>query len=382
VKKSVLEIFREDIARFRVVLASGFNETPLDDVRSGKVPALSALRMHNGTVYRWNRACYGAVDGIAHIRIENRALPAGPTVLDEVANASFFFGLMAGMGSEFDDIGTVMRFDDAKSNFLLAARYGLGAQFEWVDGRTVPARELILDTLLPVARKGLLAGGIDQADIDRYLGVIEARVESRKTGAKWMLDAYAALSQSGNRDQNLRTLASATIARQELGDPVHTWSAVDPLEMGDWRDSYARVGQFMTTDVFTVRPHDLVNLAASLMEWEHIKHVPVENDEGHLVGLVSSRAFLRLVARGLSENSNSMVPVQDIMKTHLVTASPDTTTVQAIEMMRRHRVGCLPVVEGDRLVGIVTEHDFLNVAGMLMEQQLLEVEDTNDPAGA
>jgi CBS domain-containing protein len=106
------------------------------------------------------------------------------------------------------------------------------------------------------------------------------------------------------------------------------------------------------------------------MEWEHLKHVPVEDDEGRLVGLVSSRAFLRLVARGLTNHKPETVPIAEIMKTNLVTVSPETPTVEAIAKMREHRVGCLPVVQNERLVGILTEHDFLEVAGKLLEQQL------------
>lgn len=372
IERSVLEIFREDIARFRVVLAAGDDESPLDMVRRGEAPPLSALRLHNGTVYRWNRACYGVHEGKAHLRIENRALPAGPTVTDEVANAAFYFGLMAHYVDAVEDISKVMPFDDAKGNFIQAARYGLQAVFTWIDGKTYPARELILDILLPQARDGLTRAGLDADDITRYLGVIQSRVELGRTGASWAESSLSAMGRNGNRDQHLRSLISGTISRQERGDPVHTWDPLTMAENEDWRDSYLTVGQFMTRNVFTVRPHDLIDLAASLMEWEHLKHVPVEDDEGNLVGLVSSRAFLRLVARGLAQEGAAEVPVANIMKTELVTVTPDTPTLQAIRKMRESRVGCLPVVQGNRLVGILTEHDFLEVAGTLLEQRLEE----------
>ena len=128
----------------------------------------------------------------------------------------------------------------------------------------------------------------------------------------------------------------------------------------------------MTTDLFTVRPEDLVDLAASLMEWEHIRHVPVEDDEGRLVGLVSHRSLLRLVGRGLEQENREPVAVRDIMRTNPITATPDTTTLDAIGTMRRHKVSCLPVVKKDRLVGIVTEHDLIKVAGRLLEDHLRE----------
>ena len=128
----------------------------------------------------------------------------------------------------------------------------------------------------------------------------------------------------------------------------------------------------MTTDLFTVRPEDLVDLAASVMEWEHIRHVPVENDEGKLVGLVSHRSLLRLVGRGHASDSQKQVAVHTIMKRDPVTVTPETRTLHAIELMRKHEVGCLPVVKSDRLVGIITERDLINVAAQLFEQHLRE----------
>ena len=137
VQESVLEIFREQIARFRVILSTPDIEDPMEALSRGEAPDLGALRLHNGTVYRWNRACYGKTNGVAHLRIENRVLPAGPTIVDEVANAAFFFGLMSGVLEEIGNPRDRIDFDDAKGNFYAAARLGLKAQFTWVDGETV-----------------------------------------------------------------------------------------------------------------------------------------------------------------------------------------------------------------------------------------------------
>ncbi|HRV82962.1 MAG TPA: hypothetical protein P5218_16140, partial [Planctomycetota bacterium] len=176
VQKSVLEIFREDVARFRVLLSSDLGESSLAMLDRGEIPPLKALCLFNGTVYRWNRPCYGVKDGKAHLRIESRAFPAGPTVLDEMAGAALYFGLMVALGETLGDVRTKMAFDDARTNFLAAARYGLDAQFRWVEGEQVPARALILERLLPMAREGLQEKRIDPGDIDRYLGVVEERV--------------------------------------------------------------------------------------------------------------------------------------------------------------------------------------------------------------
>lgn len=372
IKDSVLEIFREDVARFRVVLATDIDEDPEAVLDRGMAPALTALRLHNGTVYRWNRACYGVADGVAHLRIEQRALPAGPTVLDEMANAAFFFGLMAAISHEIPDISKVMSFDDAKGNFVSAARLGMQANLTWFHGKEYIAPELILDVLLPQARAGLEAAKLDSGDIDRYLGVLHDRIKRGRTGSRWALDSVAAMGDKGTIDQRMSALVRATMARQATETPVHTWDLADIAEFEGWRESYLVVGQFMTTDLFTVHPEDVVDLAASLMDWRHIRHVPVEDNEGRLVGLVSHRTLLRMVGQGMKGSERGVVAVKDIMKTDTITVTPQTPTLEAIEIMRKQKVGCLPVVEEGRLVGIITERDLIRVAAMLFEKQLRE----------
>jgi CBS domain-containing protein len=167
----------------------------------------------------------------------------------------------------------------------------------------------------------------------------------------------------------MRTLAVQMRAHQQTGEPVHCWPVIDSADADDWAQSYRTVGQFMSTDLFTVRPNDLVDLAASVMDWQHIRHVPVEDDAGRLVGLVSHRDLLRLLARGIADQTEPVV-VRQIMKPDPVTVAPDTPTLDAIALMRGRRVGCLPVVEAGALVGIVTAHDFLAASARLFEQQL------------
>jgi CBS domain-containing protein len=370
VDDSVLEIFREDIARFRVVLSTTLDGDSAEDLRQGRAPELKALRLHNGTIYRWNRACYGIANGVPHLRIENRALPAGPSIRDEVANAAFYFGLLAGLGDQVDDIRDAMTFDDAKSNFFAAARYGLDARLNWTDGQSREAPDLILGTLLPLAREGLQRAKIDSGDIDRYLGTIEARVGARTTGAQWAMRSLAAMPVDSPRDARSRALVLATLEHQEGGDPVHTWALATFSRVSDGRENYLTAGQFMTTDLFTVHPEDLVDLAASLMDWERIRHIPVE-DDGKLVGLISHRAVLRLVARGhLDRTSAEKVAVREIMRPDPITVTPNTSTLEVLRMMRDHKVGALPVVDDGKLVGIVTEHDLIVVSSRLLENYL------------
>src|SRR5215813_5760586 len=183
-KNSVVELFHDQISRFRPIMYSQAEENPFQVLARGETPLLSALRMHNGTVWRWNRACYGVADGVAHLRIENRALPSGPTIRDEIANTAFFVGLMVAGPEEYGDIATSMNFDDAKDNFFAAARHGLNAQLSWLDGKSLSAASLILNHLLPLARTGLKHVNVDASDIDKYLGTVKGRVRGGKTGAK------------------------------------------------------------------------------------------------------------------------------------------------------------------------------------------------------
>lgn len=369
---SVIEIFKEDIARFRVILTTEFEQDPIGMVRRGEVPRLNALRLHNGTVYRWNRACYGISDnGKPHLRIENRVIPSGPTVLDEVANAAFFFGMMSRLSHSIEDIREHFNFSDVKSNFMSAARDGLRAQQIWFDQRQVPAQRLITEELLPLAEQGLKEASIVPDDIERYLGVIEKRVAKGRTGARWQLESLANMEERGSLHERLRALTKSMVDQQQSGRPVADWELAEFCQTQDWRESYRTVGQFMATDLFTVRPDDIVDFAASLMEWRYVRHVPVEDDSGRLLGLVSHRQLLRLIARGLDKDAGPVM-VRDIMRPNPITVSPETTTVEAIRLMRENKLSCLPVTENGKLVGLVTEYDLIVVASRLLESVLDE----------
>jgi CBS domain-containing protein/gamma-glutamyl:cysteine ligase YbdK (ATP-grasp superfamily) len=362
---SVIELFHDQITRFRPIMIAPSDENPFEVLARGETPSLSALRMHNGTVWRWNRACYGVNNGVPHLRIENRALPSGPTVVDEIANAAFFTGLMVAVPQVYGDIATRMDFDDAKLNFFRAARHGLDAQFQWMDGQSHNAASLILDELLPLARQGLGNAGVASEDIDKYLGIIEERARGGQTGARWIMKSLAAIGSPASKDATQRRLTSEILANQKQSQPIHRWPVIEKLDAHEWEHGYRTVGQFMSTDLFTASPDDLIDLAASVMDWRHIRHVPVEDQEGRLVGLITHRGLLRMMI-----NNSKLTTVREIMVPDPVTVSPSTSSLEAMELMRNHRVGCLPVVEGDQLVGIITSYDFLDAAARLFHQHL------------
>jgi CBS domain-containing protein len=372
VNDSVLDIYRRDIARFKVLLSGEEWEDPQQVLAGGDVPRLRALQLFNSTVYRWNRACYGVSDGVAHLRIENRVLPSGPTPVDEVANAAFWFGLVSGLLEQYEDIRNVIRFEDAKGNFHAAARLGLSAPFVWLEGREWVARDLVLEELVDLARVGLSCAGIDGGDIDRYLGIIEERAVARQNGANWMLGSLEALRERGSQEERLRALTAAISHRQRRNRPVHQWSPAELEEGGGWKPSHLRVEQYMTTDLVTAHEDDPVELVANLMDWHHIRHVPVEDRDRHLAGLVTRRTLLRFLASDEGRQAPEPVPVSRVMQRSLITINPETPTLEAIDIMRRNRISSIPVVREGRLVGLVTERDFMEIARQLLEKGLSE----------
>jgi CBS domain-containing protein len=370
VRESVLEIYREDVTRYRVLIAAETEEDPFAALARGQTPDLRALRLHNGTVYRWNRACYGVADGKPHLRIEARVLPSGPSPVDEIASAALWWGLMSAMIREGVDVTRHISFDEAKINFLSAARLGLAAEMHWFGGESVPSQRLVCDRLLPMAREGLLAAKVDEGDVDRYLGVLRARVGSSSTGSRWLLKSQQRLAGHGTEGERLNALVAATVARQRQNVPVADWPLARLEEAGGWQKNYLRVEQYMQTDIVTVHAEDAVELVANLMVWKNVRYVPVEDHQNQLVGLVSYRSLLRLMAQGILEGHGGPLAVGAVMRKDLVTIPPEASTVDAIRLMRQHAVGCLPVVKDGKLVGVLTEGDFMDIAAELLEQNL------------
>ncbi|MGH4035697.1 glutamate--cysteine ligase [Actinomycetota bacterium Odt1-20B] len=223
------DLFEENLRYFPALLPICDDEDPQRVLDAGGVPHLSELVLHNGTVYRWNRPVYGIANGVPHLRVENRVLPAGPTVTDVVANAAFYYGLVRALAEEARPVWARLPFEAAARNFDAACRHGIEARLRWPrrgrHGTTeVPAVSLVRDELLPLAAAGLDAWGVEPADRDLYLGVIEERCKRRMNGASWQATTYhRALERGLDRDA---ALAATTRRYRELmhsGEPVHTW---------------------------------------------------------------------------------------------------------------------------------------------------------------
>lgn len=229
---SALELFAENLRYFPALLPICDDEDPVKVLASGGVPRLAEMRLHNGTIYRWNRPVYDVADGVPHLRVENRCLPAGPTVADTLANAAFYYGLVRVLAEQARPVWTRLGFAQADDNFHTAARHGIEAVLQWprhgrgARGTTaVAATELVLNELLPLAYQGLDEWGVEPGDRDRYLGIIEQRCLRRTNGAAWQSATVHRLREQFGMD---RTASIATMTRRYMehmrtGEPVHTW---------------------------------------------------------------------------------------------------------------------------------------------------------------
>lgn len=366
-QESIMEIYKEDISRFRVLISSDVSEDSLEMLKNGDIPKLRALQVHNSTVYRWNRPCYGISDnGKPHLRIENRVIPSGPTVLDEVANACFWLGLTVGMADEIKDIRELMSFEDARDNFGKAARFGIDSKFTWFNDKKVTCVDLILNELLPIARRGLQKRNVAQKDIDLYLGIIQERAASHMNGARWQLRSYTELIKKTNRDEALTVLTAAIIKNQKSGIPVHKWEIPDLKDLQSYKPSQLKVSEFMVTDLFTVQKSDIIELVAEMMDWQKIRYAPVEDTKGNLVGLVSRRLILRNLIKNKRRGKTNTV--NDVMLKDPITIDHNDTILKAMKTMRDNQIGCLPVINNGELAGVITEMDFLRISGRLIER--------------
>ena len=367
VKKGVMDLYREDIVRYRPMVMAKQVEDVMEQIEQGITPKLSSLMTHNSTVYRWNRACYGvSPNGRPHLRIENRILPAGPTVVDEVANAAFWLGLIEGYAQEYDDITRLMSFDDARSNFVNAAFSGHDSDMLWFKSQKVAINELVSKELLPIARQGLKHRQVDEADIDKYLSIIEERNEHGRNGSYWVTTSFNRLSKEVMKDEVSATLTSAMLRNQNTGQPVSRWDIATREDSRAWSPDSLLVEEFMTRDVFTVEKDDIPELVANIMDWQKIRFVPVEGKDGKLIGLLSARKMLRYL---IDKNEGKQQPpktVKELMILKPITISPEKTVAEAMRIMKIHRANCLPVVKNDKLVGIISEGNFLNVTDRLL----------------
>ncbi|HST47336.1 glutamate-cysteine ligase family protein [Jatrophihabitans sp.] len=223
---SIFDQFEENVTYFPALLPICEDEDPVQVLERGDTPRLQELRMHNGTIYRWNRPVYDVYRGKPHLRVENRVLPAGPTVVDILANGAFYYGLLRMLAEEDRPVWTRMSFAAAEDNFYAGARHGINAHLYWPGLGEVPATELVLRRLLPMAYQGLDRWGVDPAVRDRLLGIIEQRCTSHVNGAEWQVQTFHRLDDEKrplDRRDSLREMLGRYVEHMHSNEPVHTW---------------------------------------------------------------------------------------------------------------------------------------------------------------
>ncbi len=358
--KSVVEIFKNDVAMYRLIISAEVEENSLDVLKRGEVPDLRAMNLHNGTLYKWNRACYGIGGGIPHLRIENRYVPSGPTPHDEMANTAFWVGLMLTMPDKCrGNWDKHFHFRDVRHNFLKAAQHGLSNEFTWF-GKTMTASSLILDELIPLANQGLQTIGLESNEINKYLATISRRIEKKQTGADWIVKSMRHLSDQCSTDESILIVTQQMNEQCREGIPVHDWTLPKQKLLASIPDRYERVDSIMTSQVMTVRDDDLLDFAQALMEWYEFSRLPVENSKGQIQGVIT----VNDVAQFCGANPDSVPAetlVRDCMTADVLTIAPERSIAKAEKIMLANEIGLLPVVRDDRIIGIITAEDVRSI---------------------
>lgn len=350
---SVSDVYKNDIARHTLLFLTDIVDDSLEVLKRGEIPDLRALQLHNGTIYKWNRPCYGVFNGVPHLRIENRYLPSGPTVQDEIANFAFWVGLMSNPPDKFRGNWNQIDFNEVKENFYKAAMWGIQSGMVW-DGKLMSARRLILDTLIPMARQGLEKKGINPSDIDSNLEIIRARTENYSTGSRWIVNSYRKLRENLGREESTVALTAIMHYRKLTGKPVHEWGVAKTEEAEKLEMQYDIVSNIMATDLVTVTENDIAELVLKVMEWRHIRHLPVEDNQGKLKGIITKNRLVRYLN---NPEKDSLATAADVMDTNPITIGPNDDIKYAMLLMIDKGVSCLPVVEKDELIGIITDKD-------------------------
>ncbi len=355
IRNSIIEIFTDDIARYTPILTSDFEEDSLALLSQGIMPPLKALNLHNGTLYKWNRLCYGVHKNVAHLRIENRYIPSGPTIKDEIANAMLWIGTMMGMPNDCKNIWKRIPFKEAKGNFTNAARTGIDSYLSWF-GKEIPAKKLAKDTLLPLAEKGLLKAGVNKSDIELYLGIIKKRIANNTTGSKWIVRNKRLLQEKYSLFETKVMLTKRIHELQKKNIPIHEWKDFE-MTQETLNETKNKVYKIMTRELFVISPDDLLGLVSKIMEWKNIKHVPIINKDNKMVGMINKEQ-LEKIDFTLDDNDN--LTAKQIMDTNFISMYPDAYIEDLQKEFSNNNLTSAAVMYQDELIGIVTTSDLEN----------------------
>ncbi|MBK9257942.1 MAG: CBS domain-containing protein [Saprospiraceae bacterium] len=345
------DLWKNDVARFPLVFRGEGEENSREQLSRGVTPLLKAVRLHNGTTYTWNRLCYGVQDNIAHIRLENRYMPAGPTVKDEIANMVLWTGLMK--SNTYDsEFWKNLDFRESKANFYKAARTGMDTMLDWF-GNKVSAKKLLIETLIPLASKGLKDSNVNHDDIDHYLGIIENRVLKQNSGSDWTIRNFRSLTSKFKPVLASKILVSESLKMQIENIPVSEWDDISNNKLQHYFAVHfdtLKIADVMSTQLYTITDDVTVDLALKIMEWRLFHHIIVEDSDFKFKGIVSKDFLLNE-----SFKPNTLIRDLDLPKVQVISPGDLVSKVQLD--MKANNDSAMVVVEDSRVVGIVTRND-------------------------
>ena len=354
-RDSPVNLWKNELMRFPLIITSNDLPDSGQQLSRGETPELRAIRLHNGTTYTWNRLCYGP-GSKAHLRIECRYIPSGPSAIDEVANFAFWTGLMNAVPDEWSEQIKSISFKAAKGNFINAARTGLNTVFDWF-GKNISAKALLLDTLIPMSKQGLEKCNITAVDIDKYLSVIEERIVSEQTGSEWITKSFRKNTGKTKAAIQKQAIVARIIEYQKGNVPVSQWELLNQDQAIAAVQKVQReysVSQLMSTDVFSISEDTSLDLVRDMILWKNIHHLPVENNNGDLVGIITDGLLKKKDA-----NADIAKYASDIMITKVISVQSDISIEGLRKILQEHRLSGVPVTFENKVIGIITLNDLI-----------------------
>jgi predicted transcriptional regulator len=344
-------LWKNEVARFPLVFRGEGFPSSKDEMTKGLKPGLRSVRLHTGTTYTWNRLCYGVDQNQAHIRIECRYLPAGPTLKDEIANLVFWLGLMKAANYQENDIFNKINFSSVKNNFYKAARYGILSEFDFF-GKNLPAVTLCEETLIPMASKALKEEGMDAGLVDQHLKVIADRIRQNQTGATWMVDNHRKLLSRFKPSLISKILVTTSLEYQKKDVPVSEWQPVieDKLHYFFHQHFEALTAKdIMSNKIQAISSEATVSFAFHIMEWQDFRHLVVEDQKDRFIGMVCRS--------DIEQYKDVEDPI--ILYLHKEVKLVDTTTplTEVQDYLQKNPDKAVIVIRDQKTVGIITDND-------------------------
>lgn len=350
-QKSPSELWKQAIARFPLIFrGEGFPNSKIQ-LDNGETPELRSATLHNGSTYTWNRLCYGIHEKKPHLRIECRYLPSGPSLHDEMANLTLWYGLMLAAGNQENKFWDTMDFAAVKSNFYNAARYGILSEFELFQQK-LGVQSVFEDFFLPMAVNGLREAGVDETIIETYMPVIERRIQKKQTGSTWLVENYRRLVKKFKPALVSKILVKESLVYQQEDVPVSFWDAVTTDSLQHFfSHGYKKLTakDVMSSRIQSIRENATVIFAQKIMTWQGINHLIVENEKEMFIGVLDWHDI-----KDIPETDQKVD--RYISKEHRK-VSPNTSLEKIQDMIENQGINAVVVMVKNKTAGIITRFD-------------------------